>query len=323
MTQASHSVGRNDAQRDASQSPAPAHPLDSGHRENVTMNITTTTTTHPPTGASASRAPLRRRPSQKRALILWASCAAFAVATLAACGSMSQAVGESGYSYDASCPDNDLITILDFDLSDSGRDRNLLAERLDDAQIEIERTGDCGGRLIAGAHSTSSAATVTLLDVELHPEGATEIARDRKLEPLVTDTMKQLRAEIDAAMDRLPADGSDLTAGFQFIADQASRHASNKTTIDATLYTDAISNTGPLALNEPDATVDAAKRTAASAPDPSVSGINELRIEGVGHVAGKNQPPSDFVEVITTQVNAYLARTDATTTDALTALVGR
>lgn len=240
---------------------------------------------------------------------------------LAGCGSMSQAAG--GYNHDNTCPDNTLITILDFDLTASGRDEAVLAERLDDAQIEIERTGDCGGRLIAGAHSNSSAATVTLLDIELHPEGATEIARDRKLGPLVDDTMEQLRSEIDTAMDRLPADGSDLTAAVRFVADQASRHASDDTTIDVTIYTDAISNVGPLALNEPAVTLDDAARTAEAAPDPATPGINELRIEGVGHVAGTNQPPSDFVEVITAQAHAYLDRTGATHTDALTALVSR
>lgn len=244
-----------------------------------------------------------------------------AAVVLAACGSMSHAAG--GYDYDDTCPDNTLLTIVDFDLTASGRDEALLAERLDDAQIEIERTADCGGRLIAGAHSNSSAATVTLLDIELHPEGATEIARDRKLGPLVDDTMDQLRSEIEAAMDRLPADGSDLTAAMRFVSDQASRHASDTTTIDVTIYTDAISNVGPLALNEPGATLDDAARTAAAAPDPATAGINELRIEGVGHVAGTNQPPSDYVDVITTQTRAYLDRTGATHTDALTALVGR
>jgi len=240
---------------------------------------------------------------------------------LAACGSMSHAAG--GYDYDDTCPDNTLLTILAFDLTASGRDQALLAERLNDAQIEIERTADCGGRLIAGAHSNSSAATVTLLDVELHPEGATEIARDRKLGPLVDNTMNQLRSEIDTAMDRLPADGSDLTAAMRFISDHTSRHASDNTTIDVTIYTDAISNVGPLAINDPDATHDDATRTAAAAPDPTTAGINELRIEGVGHVAGTNQPPSDYVEIITTQTSAYLDRTGATHTDALTTLVSR
>jgi hypothetical protein len=208
-------------------------------------------------------------------------------------------------------------------LTASGRDEPVLGERLDDAQIEIERTGDCGGRLMAGAHSNSSAATVTLLDVELHPEGATEIARDRALGPLVDKTMEQLRTELDAAMDHLPADGSDLTAALRFVADQAGRHAAADTTIDVTVYTDAISNAGPLALNEPDVTLDDATRTAAEAPDPAVAGVNELRIEGVGHVAGTNQPPSDYVDVIAAQAGAYLERTGAAHTDALTALVGR
>jgi hypothetical protein len=250
-----------------------------------------------------------------------AVAAVLAVVALAACGSMSQSA--SGYDYDNTCPENNLLTILEFDLTASGRDEAVLAERLDDAQIDVERTGDCGGRLIAGAHSNSSAATVTLLDVELHPEGATEIARDRKLGPLVDDTMEQLRSEVDAALDRLPADGSDLTAALRFVSDQSSRHASGDTTIDVTIYTDAISNVGPLALNDPRVTPDDAARTAAAAPDPITEGINDLRIEGVGHVAGSNQPPSDFVDVITAQALAYIDRTGATRTDALTALVSR
>ena len=259
--------------------------------------------------------------SQRRSRAAAMAMTVLTAVVLAACGSMSHGAG--GYDYDDTCPDNTLLTILDFDLTASGRDEALLAERLDDAQIEIERTADCGGRLIAGAHSNSSAATVTLLDIELHPEGATEIARDRKLGPLVDQTMAQLRTEIDAAMDRLPADGSDLTAAMRFVSDQASRHASDNTTIDVTIYTDAISNVGPLALNDPGVTVDDAARTAAEAPDPATAGINELRIEGIGHVAGTNQPPSDYVEVITTQTGAYLDRTGATHTDALTALVSR
>jgi hypothetical protein len=107
------------------------------------------------------------------------------------------------------------------------------------------------------------------------------------------------------------------------VSDQASRHASGDTTIDVTIYTDAISNVGPLALNEPGVTLDNAARTAAAAPDPATNGIDELRIEGVGHVAGTNQPPSDFVDVVTAQALAYLERAGATHTDALTALVSR
>ncbi len=250
-----------------------------------------------------------------------AAATALAVVALAACGSMSHSA--NGYDYDDTCPDHSLLTILEFDLTASGRDEAVLAERLDDAQIEVERTGDCGGRLIAGAHSNSSAATVTLYDVELHPEGATEIARDRKLGPMVDDAVEQLRSEIDAALNRLSADGSDLTAALRFVSDQASRHASDDTTIDVTIYTDAISNVGPLALNEPGVTLDDAARTAAAAPDPITEGINELRIEGAGHVAGSNQPPTDFVDVISAQALAYLERTGAAHTDVLTAVVSR
>jgi hypothetical protein len=54
-----------------------------------------------------------------------------------------------------------------------------------------------------------------------------------------------------------------------------------------------------------------------------MAGVNDLRIEGVGHVAGANQPPSDFVEVITVQATTYLERTGAARTDAITSLVGR
>lgn len=232
---------------------------------------------------------------------------------IAACG-----LAETGGDYSYTCPeadngDDSFLEVLAFlDLSASGRDEAILADRLDVLQVELERVADCEGRATVIGFTSSTAAHSVLLDREFHAEGATEIARDRDIPELIGPAMDEIRENIEIALDKLPADGTDVNAIFLLAADRLGS-VNSASTVELYGFTDGITTAGDSNLNQPELTSEQAVELAHLATATDLTGISRVEIRGVGKVAADAQPPSDYVNAITAHVTELCRRATSTT----------
>jgi hypothetical protein len=221
---------------------------------------------------------------------------------LTACG---LTAGSSDYDY--SCPEDTNgdalpLAVLGFlDLSASGRSEPILSERLDTLQVELERVADCEGRATVIGFSDSTASNVVLLDRHFDAEGATEVARDRDIPDTINTSMDDIRANIDGALKRLPADGTDVSAMFVLAADQLSG-LDQGTAIEMYAFTDGISTAGSVNLNDPELTPSTAVELADAAVQVDLSRLVRIDVRGIGKVAGDVQPPTDYVAAVSAYV---------------------
>lgn len=221
---------------------------------------------------------------------------------LSACG---LTAGSSEYDY--SCPEDSngdelpLVVLGFLDLSASGRSEPILSERLDTLQVELERVADCEGRATVIGFSDSTASNVVLLDRHFDAEGATEVARDRDIPDAIDASMDDIRANIDGALDRLPADGTDVSAMFVLAADQLPGLGPD-TAIEMYAFTDGISTAGSVNLNDPELTPSRAVELADAAVPVDLSRLVRIDVRGIGKVAGDVQPPTDYVAAISAYV---------------------
>ena len=221
--------------------------------------------------------------------------AAMTLSMLAAACGLASTDGD----YTHSCPksDNgesaDLEALTFLDLSASGRDEAILANRLDVLQVELERVADCEGRATVIGFTSSTAAHSVLLDRVFHAEGATEIARDRDIPDQIAIAMDELRENVDLALDKLPADGTDVNAIFLLAADRL-RSLDPASVVEIYGFTDGITTVGDINLNQADLTQERAIELAHAAEAADLTGVARIEIRGVGKVAANTQPPSDL-----------------------------
>lgn len=205
--------------------------------------------------------------------------------------------GEGG-AYDFECPAEPLVQLSVIDVSESGRDEKLIAERLDAVQADAEFVTDCDGTFVVRAASGSVANAELLFSGRLGTSGATEIGRDRKIAAAVEETMLEIRENLNVALSRATPQGNDLIAMFAIVADVAAQFVDQEVDLRATLYTDAISTTGAAAINEPNLNRTEILDIVAAQRLPRLDGLS-LSIRGVGRVGGAVQPPQDYVDTVT------------------------
>jgi hypothetical protein len=220
------------------------------------------------------------------------------------------------------CPTgHDLAGLVGVDVSGSGRDDGILGSRKMVIEYEARRVAACSGHLRVVAFSSSAATTVTVLDGDLHPAGATEIARLRKVPELVRATMATIDAGLDPAAEQLPADGSDITAQFGLANEyagqlNAGRSPEDTYKLDVQLLTDGIQTVGVL-LNTPDLTASTASDLAGRLPVPAFPPGTAVKVSGLGKAVGP-PPPTTYVDALKAFYLAYCQRTGATSCAAVT-----
>jgi hypothetical protein len=215
---------------------------------------------------------------------------AVAVMSLAACGD-----SEGGYDY--VCPETAPVQLLVLDLSSSGRNEAILAERLDAVQVDAEFVADCDGELLVLGWSGSSTASKLLYAGRIEVVGATEIGKDRQIPEAVDQVMTEIRRNVQAALNELPSSNNDFLGGLFLVADVIQGRRGETGPVTVHMYTDAISTGGDAPINSPDLTPEAVARVVAAQTVPGLGGV-EMRIYGVGRVGGETQPPQDYIGVV-------------------------
>ena len=207
----------------------------------------------------------------------------------------------------ARCERPGTITYAAVDVSGSARRRAILEGHLDVVRAAARRAGACGGHLRVAAFSSSIAASAVLFDAVLAPEGATDIARSRRLPGVVDDAMRAIESNLSGALDALPAHGTDVSAQLTHAAeiwDQLGRSRP----LDVYVLTDGVATAG--------VDLHRALRPAAAkklALRPSVPKLHGARVTfaGIGRHAGAPNA-SSFVEVLKTYWRIVCRRTGAT-----------
>lgn len=200
-------------------------------------------------------------------------------------------------SYEYECPEKNLVLLSLIDLSASGRSPDILTERLNAIQVDAERVTDCDATLHLIGWTASSASSVEIFQSKLATVGATEIGRDRKITRAVKSTMAQVRQGLAESLQRSDPSNSDLFGAIEIIAEVA-RSLSVNETLEATVYSDAITNVSNFSVNKPEFTESEASQLAKRALKVDLSGI-KIKIVGVGRTSQDvPQAPAGYVSML-------------------------
>ncbi len=231
---------------------------------------------------------------------------AFAVLIMALAGCASQAPGELGryQSMLANCPDHPVNLYGAVDGSGTSQDDTIAREHLRSIEAEVERVAVCGGHVSIVAFGTNS-VTAPIYDGDLNVEGATDLAKLRRVPALVDEVMAEITKNYKPAIALLPAGGTDVTGLFRLLGE--ARDLRPDMQLQATIYTDGLTNQGVVidhALTDAEA-----KALADTVAVPDLSGAS-LAVVGIGRVAG-DPLPSDFIAGLKAFYTRLLERTGA------------
>lgn len=219
-------------------------------------------------------------------------------------------VGSGSGSFNYDCPDGSLTEVSLIDVSASGRNETILAERLDAVQMAAEKAADCDAEFIAIAWSASSSSSKTLYSGTIDIQGATEIGKDRKIPEAVKKVMAEVRDNMTVALREVPGDKSDLAGAFYLLRDVVSARTGEDVAVEAEILTDAISTGGTARINDPGLTAARVEAIVDAQTLPSLEGAS-VAVRGVGRVAGITPPPQDFIQLVQQYASGMCLRTGA------------
>lgn len=238
-----------------------------------------------------------------------------AAVLLAGCGTAGK--GELGrlQQIEATCPDGPLAVRVSSDVSGTGRGPDFEQDRVTVIETVAWRAVTCAVSekvvLDISAFSASTAATVTLYHGDIRLDGATKIAKLRKVPGVVDDVMATVTAKLPGAKQALPADGSDPMSQFT-VADEFIRQLNQNVApedayrLELTELTDGVANSG-VNLNSGELTSEAAADLAENWSVPALPPGSVVTIAGVGKVAGP-PPPSEYIAALKTFWTRLCAR---------------
>jgi hypothetical protein len=146
-----------------------------------------------------------------------------------------------------------------------------------------------------------------LFDGQLHLDGATDMARLKRVSPLVETVMDQIKKAYSPAVAGLSGGGSDITAQYRLASEWTGQLGGNHR-LALTIFTDGFQNVGvdlgARALTKQEATALADQVAVPQLPGASVV------VAGLGRVAG-NSPPSNVIEGLVSFYDALCAKTTA------------
>lgn len=219
--------------------------------------------------------------------------AALVLMSLGGCGNVGSA---SEYNFECSDAETSLLSIVN--LSAGARDEQILGERLNSIQVDVERALDCEARLTVIAWSSSSASSRTIFDGELATKGASEIGRDRKIADAANDVMSEMRDEFQAALEAIDGSSSDMTSAFSIASDFV-QGLQEGVEAEVTIYADGISTTGLAQNNSPTMSIEDMVGQFSTLSTWNL-GETPVSVLGIGRVGGVEQPPEDYVNKLRT-----------------------
>jgi hypothetical protein len=208
------------------------------------------------------------------------------------------------------CPPKgvDYFAEVGVDGSTSSRSKDIRAERLAIINKLLTKTATCSGSIRVTAFAGSSVDTVVLYENDLKPEGATLIARLRKVPDIVADAMPLVEQAYEERLPHLANKGSDPIAQLGTAAAHiAQRTADHLVQADVVELTDGF-ETGIRfdRLSEADAAKLADRFAAVTLPPET-----KVTIAGLGRVASKDKPDTATVNALKAFHGAYCTTTGA------------
>ncbi|MFZ9629951.1 MAG: hypothetical protein ACO3C1_11440 [Ilumatobacteraceae bacterium] len=211
-------------------------------------------------------------------------------------------MGGDASNYNFVCEDGPPEQLSLLDVSSSGRDLGILAERLNAIQVDAERVADCDGSITVVAWGGSASTSEVLYQGQIRVLGASEIGRDRKIPAAVDAVMEEVRGNLNNLMQSTPSGGQDLLAAFSIVSDFVrAGGGANSSAVAVSIYADGIATEGSAQINRPGLSEARIEELIAEQSVPDLSGV-PISMFGVGRIGGSAKPPQQVVE--TTQIYA-------------------
>jgi hypothetical protein len=205
------------------------------------------------------------------------------------------------------CPAQPEIGYLADDVSATARSAGIMTERRRAIAAFLTATASCNGHAKVVAFTSSAAATRTLLDRDLVPGGATDVAHRRRVPKLIEAATREVDTELERALVDLPSDGTDVLAQLQLAAEYQSQVGANRPLV-VEILTDGLNTVG-IDLNRDSLTSATAIALADGAVLPALPGAS-VTFAGIGKMAGP-LPPSSFVDSLKSFYAKTCQRTQA------------
>lgn len=194
------------------------------------------------------------------------------------------------------------------DVSNSGRSRQIAAQRLDAIHAFVTQVAVCRGDIKLVAFSSSPGATYPLFEGAVDPPGATLVARLRKVDVVVERVMDAVADRLMEAVDQLPGDGSDILSELE-LAREYRQQLGGERHFEVLVLTDAVQTRGAVVTNSPAFDSTSAVELAKRVTVPDLSGAS-VTVAGVGKVSGP-PAPGTWVDAAKTFFNEVCSRTRA------------
>lgn len=205
----------------------------------------------------------------------------------------------------ASCPDGKPINSYQaVDGSGTARTDTVTREYVAYIKSQAERVAVCGGHLTVVAFGTNS-VTVPIYDGDLAVEGATDLARLRRVPALVDDVMTEVTNNYQSAVELLPEGGTDVTGLLRLFEEAKTLRPDMY--LEATTQTDGLTNQG--VVIDRVLSPDEAAALADTVAVPDLQGAS-VAVVGIGRVAG-DPLSSDFIAGMKVFYTRLLERTGA------------
>jgi len=205
------------------------------------------------------------------------------------------AAGSQASDYNFRCDDTPLLQLSLLDVSASGRDRDILGERLNAIQVDAERVSDCDGELVVVAWGGSASTSEILFGGQIPVSGASEIGRDRKIPEAVEVVMEEIHDRLNEILPLTEASGHDLMAAFSIVSDFVRSRASQASTVSVHIYADGVATVGSAQINIAGINSARVEEIVAEQNLPNLTGVS-IELFGVGRVGGGAEPPQQVVD---------------------------
>lgn len=211
----------------------------------------------------------------------------------------------------AKCPDG--LKINDYEALDGSgttQSKEIAREYLAYVKSRVERVAVCGGHTQIVAFGTNS-ITVPIYESDLAVEGATDLARLRRVPALVDEVMAEVTKNYPPAVALLPKGGTDVTGLLRLLEEAQALRPDME--LEASIMTDGLNNQGVVidrVLSPEEATALADTVTV-----PKLTG--SVAIIGIGRVAG-DPLSSAFIAGMKVFYTRLLERTGASSIFVLT-----
>jgi hypothetical protein len=211
----------------------------------------------------------------------------------------------------AACPDGKKINDYEaLDGSGTTQSEEIAREYLAYVKSRVEKVAVCGGHISIVIFGTNS-ITVPIYEGDLQVEGATDLARLRRVPALVDEVIAEVTKHYQSAVALLPKGGTDVTGLLRLLEEAQALRPDME--LEASILTDGLNNQGIVidrVLSPEEATA-----LADTVAVPQLSG--SVAIIGIGRVSGAPLS-SDFIAGMKVFYTRLLERTGASSVLVLT-----